>query len=264
MWLAFDLGTSGVRAAVLDNDGKIVRSAVEPYPTHIANGGVVEQEVSDWWRALVTAARVVDGEVTKIVLTGQMQDLILLNERGEPLRPAILYSDMRAQAEAAAIIERVGKERLIALTGNEQSADSLWAKALWLKRNQLDLLSTAKILLFSPADYAAYKITGNAVTDTTTASTTGLMMLRGRRWLDRATLEEFGSGEIGPRLWLSRHERLDRLQRCAAWLVGAGRFHTGAYPPDQYIHVAPLLTAGGNLEWVRDLFGEVECGGLID
>src|SRR5258708_6816928 len=112
MWLAFDLGTSGVKAAVLDNDGKIVRSAVEPYPTHTANGGGVEQEVSYWWRALVAAARVVDGEVTKIVLT----------ERGEPLRPAILYSDMRAQAEAAAIIERVGKERLIALTGNEQSA----------------------------------------------------------------------------------------------------------------------------------------------
>lgn len=197
MWLVFDLGTSGVKAAVLDSDGKIVRSAVEPYPTHTANGGVVEQEVSDWWRALLAAARVVDGEVTKIALTGQMQDLTLLNERGEPLRPAILYSDMRAQAEAAAIIERVGKERLIALTGNEQSADSLWAKVLWLKRNQPDLLSNAKTLLFSPADYAAYKMTGNAVTDTTTASTTGLMILRGRRWLDRATLEEFGIGEVG-------------------------------------------------------------------
>ena len=162
MWLVFDLGTSGVKAAVFDSDGKIVRSAVEPYPTHTANGGVVEQEVNDWWRALIAAARVVDGEVTNIVLTGQMQDLILLNERGEPLRPAILYSDMRAQAEAAAISERVGKERLIALTGNDQSADSLWAKVFWLKRNQLDLLSTAKILLFSPADYAAYKMTGNA------------------------------------------------------------------------------------------------------
>ncbi len=124
MWLAFDLGTSGVKAAILDNDERIVRSAIEPYPTHIADGGVVEQEVSDWWRALVATARVVDGEVTEIVLTGQMQDLILLNERGEPLRPAILYSDMRAQAEAVAIIERVGKERLIALTGNEQSVTS--------------------------------------------------------------------------------------------------------------------------------------------
>lgn len=90
MWLAFDLGTSGVKAAVLDNDGKIIRSAVEPYPTYTANGGIVEQEVSDWWRALVAAARVVGREVTKIVLTGQMQDLILLNDRGESLRPAIL------------------------------------------------------------------------------------------------------------------------------------------------------------------------------
>jgi sugar (pentulose or hexulose) kinase len=101
MWLAFDLGTSGVRAAVLDNDGKIVRRAVEPYPTHIADGGVVEQEVSDWWRALVAATRVVEGEVNKIVLTGQMQDLILLNERGEPLRPAILYSERADMCRAA-------------------------------------------------------------------------------------------------------------------------------------------------------------------
>ena len=76
MWLAFDLGTSGVKAAALDNDGKIVRSAAERYPTHTANGGGVEQEVSDWWRALVAAARLADGEVTEIVLTGQMQDLI--------------------------------------------------------------------------------------------------------------------------------------------------------------------------------------------
>ena len=315
MWLGFDLGTSGVKAAVLDNDGKIIRSAVEPYPTHIADGGVVEQEVSDWWRALVPAARVVDREVTKIVLTGQMQDLILLNERGEPLRPAILYSDVRAQAEAAAIIERVGKRQLIALTGNDQSADSLWAKVLWLKSNQPNLLSKAKILLFSPADYAAYKMTGNAVTDTTTASTTGLMILRERRWLDRATLEEFGIGEVGsllPPLAAGGAQVGTLTADAAAELglqpnipvyhapgdagaatLGAGSGEIGqAYGylgtsgwiafsatqpgspeqgvftlahtrPDQYIQVAPLLTAGGNLEWLSDLFGEADYDGLI-
>jgi xylulokinase len=315
MWLVFDLGTSGVKAAVLDSDGKIVRSAVEPYPTHTANGSVVEQEVNDWWRALVAAARVVDGDVTKIVLTGQMQDLILLNERGEPLRPAILYSDMRAQAEAAAISERVGKERLIALTGNEQSADSLWAKVLWLKRKELDLLSTAKILLFSPADYAAYKMTGYAVTDTTTASTTGLMILRERRWLDRATLEEFGIGEVvsllpslaagGAQVGTLTADAAAELGLqpnipvyhapgdAGAATLGAGSGEieqaygylgtsgwiafSAAQPgsseqgvftlahtrPDQYIQVAPLLTAGGNLEWMRDLFGEADYEGLI-
>src|SRR5258708_40043334 len=98
MWVVSDLGTSGVKAAVLDSDGKIVRSAVEPYPTYTANGGVVDEEVNDWWRALVAAARVVDGDVTKIVLTGQMPDLILLNEPGGTVRPAILYIDMRVHA----------------------------------------------------------------------------------------------------------------------------------------------------------------------
>jgi xylulokinase len=315
MWLAFDLGTSGVKAALINSNGKIVRSAVERYPTQITNGGVVEQEASDWWHALVAAACVGGAEVAKIVLTGQMQDLILLNERGEPLRPAILYSDMRAQAEAAEIIERVGKERLIALTGNDQSADSLWAKVLWLKRNQLDLLSRAKILLFSPADYAAYKMTGNAVTDTTTASTTGLMILRGRCWLDGATLAEFGIGEVGSRLppLAAGGAQVGRLTPNAAAelglqpnipvyhaagdagaaTLGAGSGEIGqaygylgtsgwiafsaaqpgsseqgvftlAHPrPDQYIHVAPLLTAGGNLDWVRDLFGEADYDGLI-
>src|SRR6201999_1859180 len=78
--------------------------------------------------------------------------------------------------------------------------DSLWAKVLWIKRHQPDLLDLAKILLFSPADCAVYKMTGHVVTDTTSASATGLMILRRRCWLDRATLEEFGIGEVFPLL----------------------------------------------------------------
>jgi xylulokinase len=186
---------------------------------------------------------------------------------------------------------------------------------LWLKHNQLDLLSTAKILLFSPADYAAYKMTGNAVTDTTTASTTGLMILRGRRWLDRATLDEFGIGEVRSLLppLVAGGAQVGTLTAYAAAelgcrpnipvyhapgdagaaTLGAGSGEIGqaygylgtsgwiafsvAQPgspeqgvftlahtrPDRYIHVAPLLTAGGNLDWVRDLFGEADYDGLI-
>ncbi len=316
MWLIFDLGTSGVKAAVLDGDGKIVRNALEPYPTYMGGGGIVEQEVNDWWRALVAAAvAVAHGEVTRIVLTGQMQDLILLDERGEALRPAILYSDLRARAEAATIIEGIGKERLIALTGNEQGADSLWAKVLWIKRHQRDLLDLAKTLLFSPADCAVYKMTGHAVTDTTTASATGLMILRRRCWLERATLEEFGIGAVFPLLpsLVAGGAQVGTLKEDAAaelglqpnipvyrapgdagtTTLGAGSGEIGqaygylgtsgwiafsaAQPgspengvitlaharPGQYIQVAPLMTAGGNLEWVRDLFGEMDYDAVI-
>lgn len=203
LWLIFDIGTSGVKAALVSDDGVIVRSAAVGYPTYSAEGGVVEQDAGDWWRAVVESARAVvpdTGAVRAIAITGQMQDLILVDASGAPLRPVILYSDTRAQAEAANVIERVGRDRIIALTGNDQGADSLWAKLMWVQRHELAALENAAHILFGAADYAVLKLTGRALTDTTTASTTGLLHLAARRWFDADTLDSFGIGTAAAKL----------------------------------------------------------------
>ena len=72
-WLAFDIGTTGAKAALIDAQGRVLRSAFHDYPTHTASGGVVEQSVRDWWQAACAVAREVDGNsADAIVITGQM------------------------------------------------------------------------------------------------------------------------------------------------------------------------------------------------
>ena len=203
LWLIFDIGTSGVKAALVGDAGNIIRSATVGYPTHSASGGVVEQDAGDWWRAVVESTRAVapdPREVRAIAVTGQMQDLVLADAEGEPLRPVILYSDTRAQVEAAEVIERIGRDRLVALTGNDQGADSLWAKLLWVQRHEPAALDNAAYVLFGAADHAVFKLTGCALTDTTTASTTGLLHIADRRWLDADTLDSFGIGAATAKL----------------------------------------------------------------
>lgn len=319
LWLAFDIGTSGVKAALVRDDGEISATAVENYPTHNAEGGVVEQNVEDWWRAIVAACQSLGENLKNIIaicVTGQMQDFILLDRGGMPLYPVILYSDLRAKSEAAEISGKIGADRLLELTGNAQGADSLWAKLLWIRRNSTLSLDDTNVLLFGAADYAVFRLTGNTVTDTTTASTTGLMHLKERRWFETELLTEMGIAEFAPllpdivpggaRTGIVREDAAVVLGvpvgipvfhapgDAGATTIGAGSGEIGqaygylgtsgwagfaaaepgspdrgvftlAHPrPGQYIQVAPLLTAGGNLEWVRDLLDYSEYSAAID
>jgi xylulokinase len=317
-WLAFDLGTTGVKAALVDRGGHILRSAIVDYPTHAAEGGVMEQHAADWWRALVAACREIDAsaEAEAIALTGQMQDAILLDAAGDPVRPVILYSDTRARAEAETVLAQLGLDRLRELTGNDQDAGGLLAKLLWLARNEPNSLSRATRLLLGAAEYAAFKLTGRAVTDTTTASTTGLLDLTRRTMLDASIFDSLGIEAAysllpevvagGAQIGVLSDESTSTLGLkpglpvhlgpgdAGAATLGAGSGEPGvaylylgtsgwvaftaeepaspergvltiAHPdPDRCIPVAPLLTAGGNLEWIRDLFGQTDYTTLIE
>src|SRR5690349_10149731 len=132
-WLALDGGTTGVKAVLMDANGQTLRSAYRSYPTHLEEGGIAEQDVNHWWQASIEAIRELAAhEAEAIAITGQMQDIILMNADGDLTRPVILYSDTRAHAEAAEINQKIGTNRLRQLTGNNQGADSLLAKLLWL------------------------------------------------------------------------------------------------------------------------------------
>lgn len=321
LWLGFDAGTTGLKVALVDSEGRIIRSAYRTYQTHIGENGVIEQDASDWWKAAVEACRELATDnlakqIEGIALTGQMQDVILIDADGTPLNHVILYSDTRAKAEAEGIVRRFGVERLRSLTGNDQDAGSLLAKLLWLKLHQPNLLASAKHLLLGAADFLAFKLTGTAATDTTTASTTGLMDIGERRAIGREVLDEIGIGETLPLFpnMLSGGTKIGDLTENAATELGlksgtsvylgpgdagattigagsgeAGRVYgylgtsgwiaftsPGRAAPEQgaftlshpkqtyYIQVAPLLTAGGNLDWVKNLFNSDDYDQLIE
>lgn len=303
-WLAFDIGTTGTKAALMGEDGRTVRSAYRDNGTVARGGGVMEQNADDWWRAAIEATRELDpGEkLTGIAITGQMQDVILVDSDSNPVRSVILYSDSRAQDEIAAIHRAIPAERLTHITGNEQTASSLLAKLLRLKRHEPDSLRRASYLLVGAADFIALKLTGNAACDTTTASTTGLLDLDGRGWLSDDVFAALDLPEI-PRLLpsvIAGGTQIGTLTAEAATIMGlsaglpvylapgdAGATSLGvgsgepglpygyigtsgwvaytsdrrgdpstgvftlAHPdPARYICIAPILTAGGNLDWI--------------
>ena len=98
--LAVDVGTSAVKVALVD-DGDVLEAADAAYPLHTPRPGWAEQDPEQWWAATSRAAAMVrerasfDG-VDAIAVTGQMQDLVCIDAGGTAVRPAILYSDVRA------------------------------------------------------------------------------------------------------------------------------------------------------------------------
>jgi xylulokinase len=318
-WLAFDIGTTGTKAALLNDTLYVMGSAYADYPTHSGEGGVMEQSSDDWLAVAIDAAGRLDAQsADAIVITGQMQDVILIDKDGKPTHPVILYSDTRAYAEAEAINAELGADRLTALTGNEQSAGGLLAKLRWLHQHQPQTLAlaAAQMLLVGAGQVLAHQLTGNVVADTTTASTTGLMQLDSRAWLPADMLRQ----AIGDKLTRLLPSLVDGgaqvgvvSDRAAttfgvragipvylapgdagAATLGAGAGESGqtyayvgtsgwvaytsdergdpsqgvftlAHPhPERFICVAPLLTAGGNFDFAKSLFGAESHANLFD
>lgn len=192
---AVDVGTSAVKAILLDDDGRIRASGHVEVPS--AEG---EQEPEDWWEATVDALRQCGDGVTNVglvALTGQMQDLVCVGGDG-PLRPAILYSDTRAQGELAGAHRLLGPE-WTEVTGNEQDASSLPAKLLWLREHEPDVLERTELVLFGASGYIGWRLCGVGCCDVTTASTTGLLDARRREWWPVA-VDALGLAGVVPRL----------------------------------------------------------------
>lgn len=186
--IAVDIGTTAAKAAVVDRSGKIYASVSATYPL-FKQGPEVTQSPSDWWQAAQQCIRSLldayheKSELSAVVLTGQMQDLILLDSQNA-LAPAILYSDLRAVQEANQIYEQIGEETLIRVTGNLQDASSLLAKLLWVQEHSPEFYTSAERILIGAHDYITYRLCGVAVTDYTTASTTGLFDLTRNQWAE--------------------------------------------------------------------------------
>lgn len=307
IYLAFDIGTTGTKAALITAEGEVLETGYQSYVSFSAEGGIAEQDANDWYLASCQASKQLDGtKAEAIVLTGQMQNVILLDALGEPLRPVILYSDSRARKEAQAFQNSLGIAQLRKLTGNDQEAGSLLAKLEWLKTHERSALAKARYLLLGAADYLAFKLTGQAFSDSTTASTTGLMDLATRDWADgllkelkllefkplfpqlvtggqavgqvqpdkhealgvRAGLPVYlapgdaasaslgiGSGVVGQAYAYMGSSGWLAFSSTSAGLPEKGVFSLAHPDPKLFICIAPLLTAGGNLDWAKTQFG---------
>ena len=189
--LGIDVGTGGSRALVVDEQGKVVASAtVEHEPFASPQTGWAEQDARDWWRASESAVREVlkaDGvraeDVACVGLTGQMHGAVLLDEADEPLRPSIIWCDVRTHGQCRALTEQVGAERLIRLVSNPALEGFTLPKMLWVREREPELWGRVRSVLL-PKDYVRLRLTGEKATDVADASGTLLFDVTHRRWSD--------------------------------------------------------------------------------
>ena len=238
--LVLDVGTGSVKGALVGDSRARHAEGEHPLPGASQAGNISEQDAQAWWTAASALARDLTqngGRVARVVLTGQMQTLTLNGHDGRPLRQAISYGDTRAQEEAAELAAMFGETGLQSATGNDVDAASLLAKALWLKRHEPDALEHAAGVSLGAADHLAGRLTGRvgpqAVCDTTTASTTGLM--------DRAKQQAL-PGDVFDRLGLAGFAA--KLPRFVAGGTQAGVMNEAAaagwhVPAGTPVHVAP-------------------------
>jgi xylulokinase len=187
-FLGIDSSTTATKALLMRADGQVLAVASSAYTYDIPRPMWTEQHPRLWWQATVASIRQVlaetqvrPEEVHGIGLTGQMHGLVLLDEAGEILRPAILWNDQRTGAECEQIRQHLGKARLIDITGNDALTGFTAPKILWVKNHEPEVFSRVRHILL-PKDYVRFKLTGDYATDKAGGAGTLLFDLRNRDW----------------------------------------------------------------------------------
>lgn len=186
-FVGIDLGTSSVKVLLVDEAGTVLGRGEAEYPIRYPEAGFAEQDPADWWRATVQATRQALADAADratpvaLSLSGQMHGTVLLGEAGEPLAPAIIWPDQRSWREVREIIDRVGAERLIELTGSPIATGFQAATLAWLQRERPRLWADVRRALL-PKDYLRLRLTGVVATEPSDASSTLLFDVRARDW----------------------------------------------------------------------------------
>mgnify|MGYP003683953847 CR=1 FL=1 len=170
-------------------DTEVVRSLDPPTSVDV---GYAEQSAQQWWEAMADSCAALGKHVESIqaiALSGQMQGVLLVDAHGEPILPALLYSDSRARAEAAHLEEKLGQERLLRGVQNWKGAVSVLPKLCWLHHHCPDLLERANHILLGAHDWLFFRLTGLAVTDLTNASVSGLLRADKDEWAFQLLLD---------------------------------------------------------------------------
>ena len=188
MYLGLDLGTSGLKAVLMDEAGLVIASADADYPLAHPAAGWSEQDPDDWIagadRAVGRLAETHPRElaaVRGIGLSGQMHGAVCLGADGRPLRPAILWNDSRAHAEAAELDAAPGVRDL---AGNIIFPGFTAPKLMWLARHEPETFAAVRRVLL-PKDYLRLWLTGEAASEMSDAAGTGWLDVGARAWSDR-------------------------------------------------------------------------------
>lgn len=186
LYIGIDLGTSAVKLLLMEADGTVKNIVSREYPLYFPHPGWSEQNPNDWYKETIEGLKqLLEGfdksQVAGISFGGQMHGLVILDEKDEVIRPAILWNDGRTTRECDYLNNEIGKERLSAYTANISFTGFTAPKILWVENHEPENFARIhKIML--PKDYIAYRLTGVHCTDVSDASGMLLLDVKNRCW----------------------------------------------------------------------------------
>ena len=166
-FLGLDIGTSGVKAILVNADGDVLGTGVTPLQLSTPHPGWAEQDPEMWWQASIVSIRIVlaacpNATVASVGISGQMHSSVFLDAHGEVIRPALLWCDGRTTAECREITERVGGEaKLRDLASNPALEGFTLPKVLWLRNHEPAAFARLSTVLLAK-DFVRYRLTRRA------------------------------------------------------------------------------------------------------
>lgn len=196
VFLGIDVGTSGCKTVALSERGAVLASATRSYSTRYAADGEATQDAEDWLRAVRLTVRAClaalgCARVEAIGVTAPAHYAVLVGREGRPLTRVMLASDGRPEATVAELRERIG-ERFTQITLERLTGSWTFPQLVWLRRTEPGFWRRLRLVLVSK-DYVRYRLTGDAATDPTDATGTGLYDQSAREW-SATLLEEANLG----------------------------------------------------------------------
>ncbi len=186
--LGIDIGTTGIKVALFDAEGKLWGSEYREYPLYTPSPYMVEQDPDDWIRALIECTSSLSRsfpqairDIRAIGIDGQMHTSALLDASGRVLRRAITWMDQRSKDIVEGMEYKPGREYIFKHTMNFPTTTYLLPNLLWIKENQPQVWDKINKVLMAK-DYIKYWLTGEMVTDPSDASGTLLFNIKELKW----------------------------------------------------------------------------------
>ena len=186
--LAHDLGTSGNKAVLYNQNGVLKADHKFNYITSHPASHLAEQDPNDWWKAvcecttqLIEKTKIKNTDISAVSFCGHMNCMLPIDKDGRNLTNALIWSDQRSVKEIETINNAIGKEDIYRITGHRLNPSYVAAKIVWFKNNHPDLYKqTSKIL--QAKDFLVYKLTNNFCTDFSEASHLGILDIQKKKW----------------------------------------------------------------------------------
>ncbi len=223
--LGIDIGTSGLKAALFDEAGRVLLQATEAYPVYYPKPGWAEQDPEDWWKAACAAIRALlegsgigPADIAGVGIDGQSWSAVAVDKYGAALTRTPIWTDTRARAECDQIRLEIPEEEIFALSGNPLQPSYTLPKILWYKNNLPDVYARAEHILQSNS-FLVERLTGKVTQDLSQGYGLCCFNMRTGRWDPDVARRVGVRPHLLPEIHPS-HEVIGRVTRDAAALTG--------------------------------------------